>query len=374
MFSRDSQRARRAPGARRVGAVAPERLEDRQLMAYSSLGFSLPDLAVTGQSAPTASWGGTVTVEVTVQNLGASTITEPTSLVPPSEVQIGPDGAVVPSYYTPSQADAPASAIDVRLVPRGRGLAGSVSIGTIEIPAVPQNSLQQLTATLSLPDQPAGFPASGDYTIRLVANPTRAFVESNYRNNLSPPLNVRITPIAATPALRATSFDAPDNLIPGTTIQPTIQVANLGAAALLADVQVAVVASTSPDFNLGSTIVGSYTINGGINGINSTPLPNAARHGRGVRWLQANNIVTPRSNVVTLSGLTMTLPTSPSTYYIGVVIDPNNLLNLPNQPSNRLEQIRRVSTTPGQAPTVVTGSPATLDFENPPDGVPIGIV
>lgn len=343
-------------------------------MAYSSLGFSLPDLAITGQSAPTASWGGTLTVDVTLQNLGASTITEPTSLVPPSEVQIGPDGAVVPSYYTSSQADAPASAIDVRLVPRGRGLAGSVSIGTIEVPAVAQNSLQTYTATLTLPNRPANFPASGGYTIRLVANPTRSFVESNYRNNVSPPLNVNITPIAATPALRATSFDPFGGLIPGDTIQPTIQIANLGAAALTSDVQVAVVASTSPDFNLGSTIVGTYTISGGLDGINSTPLPNVARHGRGVRWLQANNIVTPRANVTTLSGLKMTLPTSPSTYYIGVVVDPNNLLNLPNQPTNRLQLIQRVSTTPGQAPTVVTSAAASQPFENPPDGVPIGVI
>ncbi|WP_165067216.1 hypothetical protein [Paludisphaera rhizosphaerae] len=342
-------------------------------MAYTSLGFSLPDLAVSGESAPTAAWGGTLTVNVTLQNLGASTITEPTSLVPASEVQIGPDGAVVPSYYTSSQADAPASSIAVFLVPRGKGLASGISLGTIDAPAIAQNSLQQLSATLTLPAQPAGFPASGGYSIRLIANPDRAFLESNYRNNVSAPLNVRIQAVTAS-ALRATAFDVPDTLVPGSTIQPTIQITNLGATAVTSDVQVAVVASTSPDFNLGSTIVGAYTISGGVNGVNSTPLPNAARHGRGARWLQANNVITPQSNVVTLSGLTMTLPTSPSTYYIGVVVDPNNLLNLPNQPSNRLELIKTVTTNAGQATTVVTGSAASFDFENPPDGVPIGIV
>lgn len=371
MFSRDSERARRARGTRRrAGATAPERLEDRQLMAYTSLGFSLPDLAISGQSAPTAAWGGTLTVNVTLQNLGASTITEPTSLVPPKQVEIGPDGAVVPSYYTPSQADAPASSIAVFLVPRGKGLASGISLGTIEAPAIPQNSLQQLSATLTLPSQPAGFAASGNYTVRLVANPTRSFLETNYRNNVSAPLNVRIQAVTA-PALRATAFDVPDRLVPGSTIQPTIQITNLGATAVTSDVQVAVVASTSPDFNLGSTIVGAYTISG-INGINSTPLPNNIR--RGARWHQANNIITPQSNVVTLSGLTMTLPTSPSTYYIGVVVDPNNLLNLPNQPSNRLELVKTVSTNPGQAPSVVTGTATAFEFENPPDGIPIGIV
>ena len=46
------------------------------------------------------------------------------------------------------------------------------------------------------------------------------------------------------------------------------------------------------------------------------------------------------------------LPTSPSTYYLGVVIDPYNKLNLPNQPANRLELVKLVTKlagAPGQA-------------------------
>ncbi|MDG3006998.1 hypothetical protein [Paludisphaera mucosa] len=344
-------------------------------MAYTSLGFSVADLAISGESAPTAAWGGTLTIQVTLRNLGASTIVEPTSLVPATQVQIGPDGAVVPSYYTPSQADAPDSTIAVYLVPKGKGPAGGLQIGTIDAPALSQNNIEQFQSTLTLPAQPAGFAASGNYTIRLVANADRSVLESNYRNNVSAPLNVKLLPAPALSALRVTAFDVPDGLSPGDTIAPYIQVSNLGNGALTSDVQVAVVASTSPDFNLGSSIVSIYTINGGIPGLSSVPLPNAARHGRGFRALQNSGIITPRSNVATIQGANATLPTSPSTYYIGVVIDPFNQLNLPNQPANRLELVKTVTTTANPlSPTGVSGSPGAFDFQTPPDGVAIGII
>jgi len=376
VVSRDSLRARQARRARRrTGLAAPERLEDRQLMAYSSLGFSLADLAVSGQSAPTTSWGGPLTVQVTLQNLGASTIVEPTSLVPATQVEIGPDGAVVPSYYTPSQSDAPATTVGVFLVPRGRGLASGLKIGDIEAPYLTQNNIEQFESTLTLPERPAGFPESGAFTIRLVANADRSVLESNYRNNISAPLNVTLTPTPATPAIRATAFELPDGLAPGDVVAPYLQIANLGAAPLTSNLEVAVVASTTPDFNLGSSVVSLYTIGGGVPGLSSLPLPNSARHGRGFRAFQRNNIITPRSNVITIQGDNVTLPVSPSTYYLGVVVDPYNKLNLPNQPANRLELVRTVRANGGDlSPTGVVTTPGTFAFEFPPDGQPIGIV
>lgn len=375
MFTWESFRASRARRARRrMGPAAPERLEGRELMAYTSLGFSLADLAIRGESAPATQWGGTLTVDVTLQNLGASTITEPTALTPPFQVAVGPDGTVNPPYYTPSQADAVDSTIAVFLVPRGRALGAGVQIGTIEAPYVPQNSLQQLQATLTLPERPAGFAATGAYTVRLVANYDRNVLESNYRNNVSPPLNVTLTPAPAEASLRAIAFDLPvRGLSPGDVIAPQIQIANLGAAAVTSDVEVAVVASTSPDFNLGSSIVATYTISGGIGGVNSTPLPNGARLGRGPRWLR-NNIITPRNNVVTINGGNATLPVEPATYYIGIVIDPNDKLNLPNRPANRLELVKVVSTVSGGEATGVVGSASTFDFQLPPDGVAVGVI
>jgi len=345
-------------------------------MAYSALGFSLADLAVTGESAPTTSWGGTLTVQVTLQNLGASTLVEPTSLVPPGQVQVGPDGAIVPSYYTPSQADAPDTTVAVYLVPRGRrGIAGGIQVGVIDAPMMSQNNIQQFQGTVTLPDRPAGFPAAGGYTVRLVANADRNVLESNYSNNVSPPMNVTLTPTPATPMLRATAFEVPAGLVPGDTIAPYIQVANLGGAPLTTEVEVAVVASTSPDFNLGSSIVALYTVSE-IDGLNTVPLPNAARHARGFRGLpMRNNIITPRSNVVTIQGANATLPVSPSSYYIGVVIDPFNKLNLPNQPENRLELVRSVDANRNPlSPSGVIGSNATKDFQSTPTGANVGIV
>jgi hypothetical protein len=375
VFSWDSFRARRARRPRRrIGAVAPERLEGRALMAYTSLGFSLADLAVTGEASPVAQWGGTVTVDVTLRNLGASTITEPTSLTPPLQVGVGPDGSVSPPYYTPSQAGAAGSTIGVFLVPRGRGPAAGVKLGTIEAPGLGQNNIEQFRTTLTIPERPAGFPGRGPYSIRLVANDGRTVLESNYRNNVSPAIPIQLTAAPATPTLRVVSFDLPDRgLIPGDVIAPRIQVANIGNASVTEDVEVAVVASTSPDFNVGSSIVSLYTIPGGIGGVNSTPLPIAARHLRGPRDLR-HNIITPQSDVATINGGLATLPISPPTYYLGVVIDPFNKLNLPNQPANRLEMIKIVSAIPGETPTVVVGGPATQPFQYPPDGVPVGVI
>ncbi len=344
-------------------------------MAYTSLGFSLPDLTVSGESAPTTQWGGTLTLDVTLRNLGASTIVEPTSLVPATQLTAGPDGTISPPYYTPSQADAPATKFDVILVPPGRRPGNGVVIGSLDVPAISQNNMERYQATVTLPDRPAGFPNRGPFQIRLVANVGNQLLESRYRNNASPPLLVRLTPAPATPALRAVSFDAPDaGLVPGDVIKPRIQIANIGGATLTQPVEVAVVASTSPDFNLGSSIVSLYTIEGGIGGVNSTPLPNITRHrGNRLRPASLQNIVTPQNNVVTIDGDYATLPVSPSTYYIGIVIDPFNKLNLPNQPANRLELVKVVSTANGGVPGGIVGGSGVGDFENTPDGLPIGV-
>ena len=50
----------------------------------------------------------------------------------------------------------------------------------------------------------------------------------------------------------------------------------------------------------------------------------------------------------TFTGAAVTLPTSPGTYFLGIVVDPNNKLNQLSLPANRLEQIRVVGpATPG---------------------------
>ncbi len=347
-------------------------------MAYSSLGFSLADLRNTGQSAPIGAWGGTLTLRINAQNTGASTIVEPLSLVPSSQVRSGPDGLPVPPYELPSSADAVGTGIGVYLVPAGRPLRRGVQIGTVAAPPLLQNSITQFDAEVALPSRPAGFPADGRYTIRLVANQSRSALEQTYRNNLSPPISVRILSTPATPQLRAVTLDVPQGLQPGDTVAPYIQVANLGTMGVPADtpVEVALVASTTPDFNLGSSIVAVYTLTNGIPGANAAPAPSFGHHfRRNIAASLKNNIVTP-NNVVSIQGGNATLPTSPGKYYIGVVIDPENKLNLPNQPANRLElpQLVQTGNSSGLPASGVVSTVNDQPFPIPPDGVPIGVV
>ena len=59
MLSWENLRARDDRCARRRTDLAPlEPLEGRQLLSYSSLGYSLPNLHVRGQAGPVATWGG----------------------------------------------------------------------------------------------------------------------------------------------------------------------------------------------------------------------------------------------------------------------------------------------------------------------------
>jgi len=360
--ARDDRRARR-----RTDLAALEQLEGRQLLSYSSLGYSLPELQISGLAGPVASWGGSYQVTVVLQNTGASTIIEPLSLVPASEVAVGPDGSLVPPYYVPSSADAAASQIGIYLAPRPHSLAGAIEIGTATAQALSQNDIERFNVSLTLPQQPAGFRSTGVYYIRLV--------ESSI--DVSAPIPVRFIS-QALPQLRATALDLPDELQPGDTVVPTFQITNLGTANS-GPVQVALVASVTPDFNLGSSILKPIYNLVGIPGQSSAPVKNSAHHhARLYGSTIYNNNVTPAQNVVTFTAPTpVTLPTSPSTYYLGLVIDPNNLLTQLSLPANRLELIRTVGpATSGLPPAGVVSTPLSPlpQFPNPPDGVPIGNV
>ncbi|MGZ3415353.1 MAG: hypothetical protein ACXVAT_16155, partial [Isosphaeraceae bacterium] len=173
--ARDDRRARR-----RTDLAALEQLEGRQLLSYSSLGYSLPDLKISGLAGPVASWGSTYQVTVVLQNTGASTIIEPLSLVPASEVTVV-NGSLVPPYYVPSSADAAASQVGIYLAPRPHSLAGAKEIGTATAQALSQNDIERFNVSLTLPARPSGFRSTGVYYIRLVEN----------SNNVSAPIPVR---------------------------------------------------------------------------------------------------------------------------------------------------------------------------------------
>ncbi len=364
MLPKKFQRVRPGRRARRrTDLAAPVSLEERALMAFSTLGFSLPDLTVSGQAGPRAAWGGILDVSVNLQNIGASTITEPLSQAPSTQ------GATPGSPYgSSSTADAPDTVIAVLASRSPKSLKGAVQVGTIEAPPVGQNSVEQLTDSFTLPARPAGFPGGGGKVyLWFVANSTNTILEVTKANNISKPVPVMITG-QALPELRAIALGVPNVLHPGDTITPQIQVENLGSADpdLQGPVTVYLVASVTKSFTLGSSIVASYTIPS-IPAVSTAPTQGNYR-------TFAKLIVNQPQNVVTIFGNAVTLPASPKKYFLGVVVDPEGTIQQLSTPANNFELIHVVGPPARHLPTAgVVSSPNTNQFPVSPSGVPIGV-
>jgi hypothetical protein len=186
-------------------------------------------------------------------------------------------------------------------------------------------------------------------------------------NNISRPVAVRLasTPL---PELRVVGLNLPSKLSPGDTVNPVIQIENFGTANpnLQGPVTVDFIASVTKSFTLGSSIIASYTINS-IPPVSVVPTSGDFR-------TFAKFIVNQPQNVVTITGAPVTLPVSPATYFVGVVIDPAGAIKQLSLPSNSMEQIRvvgpKISSLP---PAGVVSSPNTLQFPNPPSGELIGV-
>jgi hypothetical protein len=345
------QRNARERRPRSVSPVQVEMLESRQLMAYSPLGFSLPELIISGRAATTAAYGGDLGVEINVQNLGASSIIEPLALTPGAS----------------STADAPATTANVYLSPTSHyNPRTAVLVGSVAIPAIKQNDRVEIFSTLTLPNRPAGFPGAGkNVYLTFVVNPTGSILQNNSTGNISAPVRLRVAPQPALPSLRLVDLAIPANLQPGDTIKPVIQVGNFGTASTQAQgpVTVILVASLDQTFRTGSSVVATYTI-ANINSASSVI---------GHHSVLGDNSLDGPSNIVTINGDAVTLPTSPSRYYLGVVIDPNNTIieQKTHRPTNRLQGVRLIASVPGGLPpTNVTTTPSTALFPNPP--TPIG--
>jgi hypothetical protein len=122
----------------------------------------------------------------------------------------------------------------------------------------------------------------------------------------------------------------------------------------------------TPTFTLGSSIVATYTVN------SIPPVSQAPTLGNYKTF--AKRIVNQPQNVVTITGSAVTLPVSPATYFLGVVIDPNGNLKQLSLPSNNLEQIHVVGPASKFLPPAgVVSSGNTGQFPNPPSGTPIGV-
>ena len=343
MFPKESRRTRRSGrnGRRPVVAARVESLESRELLAYSPIGIPLPDLSVTGYPATVATWGSALAINATISNNSASSIIQPLSLEP---------GAV-------STADAPASQLGVYVSASPRNLKGGIEVGRISVPAIPQNSIYSVVnGIVTLPNRPAGFPGDGGKIyVYLKADDAHQMLESDVTNNLSAPVATKVE--APFPELAVVGFDVPPVMSPGDTIQPNIRIANLGTAdtGLQGPVQIALVASTSPTFTTGSSIVATYTVGN---------IPAQSLVATNGPALGDANLI-PGNNIVTIPAATdpkniVTLPTAPGQSYLGVVIDPHHQL----KQLNTIPQGRR-GVTPLSLPHLVGQSNTGL----PPAGV-----
>jgi hypothetical protein len=340
---RPERRARR-----RTNLAAPERLESRELMAASPLGFSLPELTITGSAGGKAAWGGSLGIVATVVNVGTSTITNPIAQAPGSS----------------TTADAPESTVAVVITPR-RSMAHAVTIGTFESPAVPQNSIRQIAETLTLPSRPAGFSgAGGKFFIHLIVNSTSSVVVASREGETSAPIAVHVAR-AALPELRATSLFVPSTLSPGDTIVPTISITNEGTAPTSQPVEVALVASTTKSFTVGSSIIALYEI--------TSSIPAASQVASG-GVITAFATTTTLNNTFTFTGPAVTLPVSPAKYYLGVVVDPYGQITQLSLPKNAFEQIMTVGpNTSGLPPAGVISTANSNPFPLPASGTFIGL-
>ncbi len=311
------------------------------VLSFSTLGFSLPNLIISGEAGPRAAWGGTLDVSAYLQNIGSSTITEPFAQAPGAQ----------------SSADAGDSTITVIATPKRNSLAHAIELGTIQAPPLTQNSLEQLAASFTLPARPPGFAGGGGkFFVRFEVN-------TSY---LSRPVPVSLTS-QALPEIRAIALYTPPTMQPGDTIAPVIQVENLGTASTQdqGPLQVALVASVTPTFTLGSSIVAEYTINN-IPGVSRTPT-------RGDYKTFAKQVVTPPNNVVTIDGAPVTLPAAPATYYLGVVVDPSGTFRQLSLPANPFALSRPVGPPINNLPPAgVVGSANVGVFPTPPAGQLIG--
>jgi hypothetical protein len=339
---------------RRTELAALEQLEGRELMAFSTLGYSLPQLVATGEAGPRASWGGPLEVSVYLQNIGASTTTEPLAQAP---------GAT-------SQADAQDSTVAVLLTPHPNSLKGAYTLGEISAPPVSQNNIEQLTDAFTLPSRPKGFAgAGGKFYVRFVTNSNDALLQANSVNTVSAPVSVLIAG-RALPEVRVTGFYVSTPLQQGDAINASATVENFGTAptSKQGPLEVALVLSTEPYLTVSPDIIATQTI-ANIPAVSQSPT-------RGNYKTFAQRIVNAAANVVGVNFGTVTLPVSPTgtPYYLGIVVDPAGDFTQLSLPANSLSFIHEVfkGSASGLPPVGVVSNANSSLFPVAPSGGTIG--
>ena len=339
----NKRRPERAGGRRQRSLVptarlALESLETRQLMAYSAFGYSLPQLSVTGYTAPVAAPGGYLAVDVKVQNLGASSLVEPASLYPAAL----------------SSADVINTSVQIygSATPNGRG--GRILLGNLDIPLIRQNSNFETVVPVILPANSPALANLRQFYITLAVNSDRAVIETNYADNvyrIPRPITIDRNPA---PDLQVTGFDIPATLQPGDVITPTIRIANLGVGdpGNQGPVTVALVASLDTNFGPGDVILSTFTIDS-LPGINAVPTQTTIANAM-------NLYNTPNEFTITLP--TVALPAVPGFYYLGIKIDPVSQINQTYAPTPALSGVVPV----GPADQFLTPSIVQINNPTPP--------
>jgi hypothetical protein len=330
-------------------------------LSFSTLGYSLPDLVISGEAGPRAAWGGILNVSVYLQNIGASTTTEPLDQLPASEQQ-----AAGSLYNSTSTADAPDSTVGVFLSRSPKSLKGSVELGTFEVPPLTQNNLAQESAAFTLPSRPAGFPGGGGkFYVYFVANSSNTFQEVTLANNVSKPVAVQVA--RSSPNVKAISLAVPSTLQAGDTINPVVVLENFGTKAS-GQLTVDLVESTTPYLTVGRSIVASETI-ASIPGVSQVPTA-------GNYKTFAEQIVNPPDNVVSVNfGNQMLSSPPPGEYYLGVVVGPAGTSNVLGLPGTVFEVVKKVGSQSTSLPAAGVVSPAnTGQFPTAPTGQETGVL
>jgi len=301
----------------RPDSLGPETLENREVMANSAMGFSLPDLAVGNYTSPVAAWGQPFTFQIQAFNRGASSQAEPLAQFP----------------YAQSTARADTS-VSVFLVAGHGPKQTRVLLDQSSNSTIAQNSVNSALITVTLPaTPPAGFPAAGGrfriVVVPNVANQIR--LPSAFPNN-GASYSVPVKVLPALPQIEFLGSNMPKNLVPGQVLLPEIKVANNGGANVNTQsaqgaLKVILVASANLDYNPADKPVtlAEFTI-ADLAGLNTRPLAGGLRN---LRAGQLNNL-NLAANQATASGAQIALPIDSNpdsnTYYIGFVIDPDRTL------------------------------------------------
>ena len=149
---------------RRTDLAALEQLESRELLAFSTLGFSLPDLTITGQAGPRAAWGGVL------QRLGDSCKTSARARSRSRSRSCRRPRRGRRARRTARRAPPmrPTRRSRCFMTQSPKSIRGAVTLGTISAPPISQNSVEQLADFVHASGTAGGISRRRRQVLRLV--------------------------------------------------------------------------------------------------------------------------------------------------------------------------------------------------------------